>query len=137
MPVPRTTALKVRAILGSDHDGQTLLTPYIETAAAITTRVAACATRKGLSLSSAELELIERWLAAWSYTKSDPVYQSKTTAEASATFVRGKVEPEPYKDMALSLDTSGCLNAILNRQRASVHWLGKPPSEQIDYEDRD
>ena len=134
----RTSPGSVKEVLGKDYDsvsGRTLV-PYIDTANLVVDRVATCATNKGYPLTSAELEMIERWLSAHYYTKSDPVYQSKSTAGASASFVRGKNEPEPYKDAAISLDSSGCLAAILNRQTASAVWLGKPPSEQIPYEER-
>ena len=135
--MPRTTSVAVGAVLANDWDGSTNLNPYIDSANAITSRVATCASTRGLSLSSAELELVERWLAAHMYTASDPVYQSKSTEGASASFVRGKEEPEPYKARAMTLDYSGCLNAILNRKFAHASWLGKAPSEQIPYEDRD
>lgn len=119
----RTSVSLVQGILGSDYgpraDG-TLpdLTPYIAAANSIVNRVATCASAKGLALSSAELELVERWMAADAYTKSDPVYTSKSTGGQSASFVRGKDEPEPYRSIAVSLDYSGCLNAILKRQFA-------------------
>lgn len=133
----RTTSSQVQGVLAANYDGSTSLTPFIDSASAVVDRVATCATAKGITLSSTELELIERWLAAHLYTKFDAVYASKSTADASGSFVRGPIEPEPYKDAAIAMDYSGCLKAILNRQVASVQWLGKPPSAQIDVTDRD
>ena len=137
----RTTPEYVRKVLGSDigvdADGNWPdLEPRIRAANVIVDRVATCASDKGIPLSTAELTEIEAWLAAWYYTKTDPVYLSRSTAGRSGTFVRGKEEPEPYKDGALSLDTSGCLNAILNRRRAFVGWGGKVEADQIDYDQR-
>lgn len=135
----RTTPSQVQGVLADNYDAEagTDLTPFVDAASAVVGRVATCATRKGITLSSTELELIERWLAAHFYTKADPVYQSRATAGASGSFVRNPREPEPYRDVAISMDYSGCLKAILDRQVAWVSWLGKPPSEQTDYESRD
>lgn len=122
----RTNQNNVKGVLGKDYDfnGCPSLKPYIDTANAVVSRVQTCAIAKGITLSSSELELIERWLAAHYYTKSDPVYASKTTGKATASFVRGTKEPEPYKDAAINMDYSGCLNAILNRLFAHGAWLG-------------
>lgn len=128
----RTTAGAVQKILGRDWDGETVLDPYIETASAVVDRVTACATAKSITLSSSLLELIERWMAAHYYTVMDPIYKSKNTEGAGASF-----NDRSYKEVAVELDYTGCLNAILSKQRASVAWLGKPKSAQIDYVDRD
>lgn len=135
----RTTVEAVQAILGTDYDSVRApsLVPRIETAAAIVDRVATCASAKDLALSATELELIERWLAAHYYTRSDPTYSSRSTAGASGSFVRHPTVPEPYLASALELDYSGCLKAILSRQTAGGFWAGKPPSEQTAYLDRD
>ncbi len=47
------------------------------------------------------------------------------------------IEATTYGQTALTIDYSGCLTAINKRQFASATWLGKAPSEQISYEDRD
>ena len=132
----RTTPSAVQDVLGGDYDGTTTVTPFIDAANAVVSRVYTCAANKGITLSTVELELIERWLAAHFYTTSDPVYQSKNTSKAGASFVRPK-ELEPYLDRAVLLDYSGCLKNILMRQTASLTWLGRPPSEQTDYIQRD
>jgi len=136
--VARTDPDKVKGILGKDYDTVSCpsLAGYITAANLLTTRVATCASSKGTPLSTAELESIERWLAAWFYTKSDPVYASKSTGKSSGSFVRGAKEPEPYKDAALALDPSGCLSALLNRQTAGGFWAGKPVSEWLTAEER-
>ncbi len=138
----RTTERAVKQLLGSnygtDHAGNDpSLRPYIDTAAAIVARVITCATAKDYTHTSAELELIERWLAAHYYTRMDPTYTSKSTAGASGSFTSPKDDTERYRQSAIELDTSGCLKAILTRNKATAAWLGKPPSEQTDYVDRD
>ena len=118
------------------------LTPFIDTANVVVTRVAACALRKGITLSAAELELIERWLAALYYCQSDKPYASRSTAGASGSF-HGQtgmyLTSTLYGQTALNIDSSGCLDAIANgpRKTATASWLGKAPSEQTDYMDRD
>lgn len=133
--MPRTIGKDVITLLGDDYGARTDgtypdLTPYIATASAIVTRVLSCAVDKGKSLDAATAELLERWLAAHYYTKNDPVYASRSAGGASGSFVRDPKEPEPYKNVALDLDPSGCLAAIFNRQRASVDWLGVPARDQ-------
>lgn len=134
----RTTPEVVQSILGSDYDTANMpdLTPRIRAANLLVSRVATCASDKGVPLTTGELTEIEAWLAAWYYTKTDPVYLSRSTAGRSGAFVRGKEEPEPYKDGALALDPSGCLNALLNRRRAMVAWGGKVEADQIDVDQR-
>ena len=143
--VARTNPNAVQTLLrsgaaDSDYDGVSSLTPHIDTANVIVTRVNTCAVSKGITLSSTELELIERWLAAHSYVMSDQTYASKKTGERSAVF-HGKtgmsLEATKYGQMALTLDISGCLKAISRGIRQEVVWLGKAPSDQIDYSDRD
>lgn len=140
--MPRTTPQAVKGVLQRDYDtiNNPSLTPYIDTAAVIVSRVATCATTKGVTLSSAELELIERWLAAHFYAVSDKPYTNNTTADASAAY-NGQtamgLDATLYGQQAKAIDYSGCLAAITSRVRASAAWLGKPPSSQIDYIDRD
>lgn len=137
----RTTSDAVKLVLMDDYgkraDGTDPdLTPYIDTANSMVTQVNSDAVARGFSMTAAQLELIERWLAAHYYTKADPVLANKSQGKASGTFVRGQKEPEPYKDVAIGLDVSGMLSALLNRQTAGVVWLGKPPSSQIPYTQR-
>ena len=140
----RTTAAAVQAVLapGKDYDteDEPSLDPFIDTATAIVDRVEDCAVAKDRTLTDAELELIERWLAAHLYAMSDQTYASKSTAGASASF-HGQtgmhLEATKYGQTALTVDYSGCLSAISKRQVARLVWLGKPPSEQLPYTDRD
>lgn len=137
--MPRTTHSAVKAVLGNDYDNVACpdLAPRIRAANLLTTRVNTCATSNGYSLSTDELREIETWLAAYFYTLSDPIYQSKNTSSAGGTFVRNPKTPNSYLEGAIALDISGCLNAIINRLSAGVDWLGLAPSDQTDYEDRD
>lgn len=146
----RTTATAVKAILLSDY-GKTFrglepsLDPFIEAAAAKVDDVVECATAKGLTVSDARRELLEKWLAAHAYTCSDRANQSRSEEGASATFQgqTGKgLESSYYGQMALGLDSTGCLAAqeatveAGGRPLVTFAWLGKPPSEQTDYRDR-
>lgn len=138
--MPRTTSSAVETLLAGDYDGTTSLTPHIDTATAIVDRVEDCAAARDRTLTEVELELIERWLAAHFYAMVDQPYQSKTTGRSSATF-QGRTgmhfEATKYGQSAVNVDYSGCLAAIGKRRSARVVWLGKPPSSQVDYVDRD
>ena len=89
------------------------LKPFITVANVIADKVSSCASDKGLSLTSAQLKEIERYLAAHLYALRDAQYQSKSTERASATF-------QGQTGMGLDLT-----------------WWGKAPSDQTNYEDRD
>lgn len=138
----RTTDTLVKGVLLLDYDSRRLhsLTPFIEAANLIVSRVATCATRKEMTLSSDELEMIERWLAAHMYVQSDQTFASKSTSGASGSH-HGQtgmgLENSKYGQTAKMLDPSGCLAALDKQQVAGAHWLGKPPSEQTPYVDRD
>lgn len=126
---------------GAREDGTTpSLTPFIDTAAAIVDRVEACAILKSKTLTATELELVERWLAAHFYAVSDKPYASRSTSGASGSF-HGQtgmyLEATLYGQTAMRVDYSGCLAALNKRATAGAMWLGKPPSEQIAYVDRD
>jgi hypothetical protein len=135
----RTTSTQVAAVLLNDYDNaaQPDLTPYIDSASSMVDAILNCASQRGLPLSSTQQEIVERWLSAYFYTRTDPIYASKTTAGASGNFVSDpELGPERYKQAAIQLDPSGCLNAFLNRRFATQAWLGKNPTSQIDYVDR-
>lgn len=135
----RTTSSAVQLVLSKEYDtvNNPDLSTYIEIASAVVDDVATCASAKGQAHTSTRLELIERVLSAHYYTKMDPVYTSRSTISASGSYVRDPKNPEPFKSMALELDGTGCLAAILAGSRAGMTWLGKPPSEQIPYYRRD
>lgn len=137
----RTNAILVQAILQDNYKAGVDLTPFITAATTIVDRVATGAAAKCLPLTTSELELIERWLAAHFYCVNDPLYMSKSTGGASGNFQRGAptegFQTTDYGRQAVALDYSGVLNAIGKRSFASAVWLGKPPSEQIPYTQRD
>ncbi len=137
----RTNAELVKAVLLDDYGPRASgilpsLTPFINAASLIMDRVQTCAINRGRTLSTAELLEIETWTAAYFYTKPDPAYQSKSSGKSSGAFIRDQDCPNPYLSGAMQLDTSGCLTAILKRQRAMVTWGGLPEGDQLSYEER-
>lgn len=132
----RTTAALVRGLLLRDYDGKADLTPRIATANLIVNRVVTCVTSLGESISSDEAEMMERWLAAYYYCKTDRTYSSNSTEGASASYTSDSSIPEPYKRGALDLDFSGCLAQILSTSKPRVSWGGKPDSDKRSYDDR-
>jgi hypothetical protein len=142
--VSRTTADLVKGVLMDDYgarlDGTPPdLSPYIDTASLLVDRVVTCAAGKRLALTAAELELIERWLSAHAYAMVDQPYASKSTGGASGSY-QGRtdmmLEATKYGQMALALDWTGCLSAVSKQARAGARWLGKPPRDQLSYDDR-
>ena len=141
----RTTASAVTEVLGEpeergDYHGSRSLTTFIDTANVIVNRVATCASERGITLSTTELEMMERWLAAHFYCQSDKPLGAKNDLGGGGTF-HGRtdmgLDSTLYGQTAKRLDWSGCLASLDRQQRVGGFWLGKPPSEQIDYEDRD
>lgn len=128
----RTTAAAVQTLLGGDYQSSLSVTPFIDSATLVVDRVSTCATGRGVTLSSEELELIERWYAAYLYTRVARRYRSKQTGKASATY-----EDTTYLDGAYGVDASGCLKAIIAGRKTKAVWLGKRVSEQTDYINRD
>ena len=113
------------------------LKAVIDTATALTDYVSA-QDSAGV-LNSALLKEIEKNLAAHFYALLDPQYLEKKTGDSSAVFQgeTGKgLDYTPWGQTAKQLDVSGTL-ATLGNKPASMTWLGLPPSEQTDYEDRD
>lgn len=155
MQMARTTSTLVGLLLGNsathskargDWDGETDLDQFIGAATVVVDEVAACADRKvsagslASDLTDTELELIERWLSAHCYALNDQTLASKNTRGAGGTF-HGQtgmhLESTRYGQMAMTLDRSGCLAALHNRARARAVWMGKRPSAQVDYDQRD
>lgn len=137
----RTTPGQVQALLIDNYDVDNLpsLVPFIETATVRVDRVATMATSRGCTLTAAELELIERWLAAHFYACADRTYSSNSTLDSSASYdgQTGKaLESTMYGQTALGLDPSGALAALNSRNTAGGFWMGKPKSDRIDYVDR-
>jgi hypothetical protein len=140
--VSRTTSQSVKAVLKRDYDSRRKpsLDPSIEWANIIVNRIVRCAARKNLIVDPSELEIIERWLAAHEYMSSDQGYKANTTNRASATYqgeTKMYIEGTKYGQNALLLDDTGCLAQIASRMTAEIGWMGKTPSEEIPYDQRD
>jgi hypothetical protein len=135
----RTNSTAVEALLMKDYDPDWSVASAIETASVMVDNVVACASRKNVTLSTTNLEILERWLAAHYYSVSDRPYEQKRTQQSWAKY-QGKtgmgLESSHYGQTALGLDPSGCLEAINAKARAGVFWVGKTKSEEISYEDR-
>ncbi len=146
----RTDSDAVQAILrngteGGDYDDihSPSLAPFIASASAVVDRLDTTATSRGYILSSAELEIIERWLAAHMYSMSDKPYTNRSTSNSAGTF-SGQTQmgffATLYGQTAMSLDPSGVLQGMSPNPNKSktvqAAWLGKNPSDQINYEDR-
>jgi len=119
----RTTPSLVAEVLAYNYDNlrQPSLVPYIDTASALVDRLLVEVSVKGESMPDATAELIERWLAGYYYCMMDPLYQSKSTKGASGQHVTEAGldgEANRYKRAAITLDYTGCLNALLNRKSA-------------------
>lgn len=142
----RTTPDKVKEILGDNYDSDKCpsLFPFIERANLLVDRVAECADDRDKSLTAGELKGLETWLSAHFYWQMDRGYTSESTDGASGAYTgqfgQG-LTSSPYGQAALDMDYSGCLKDITGGGdgvvQAVVQWLGKPPSSQIDYLDRD
>lgn len=134
----RTDTERVQKLLetGRDYKPGASLVGFVQKANLITTRVAACAIARGTPLTADELEMVERWVAAYSYTLSDRLYSSNSTGRSSASYVLDRETPNPYLKGALESDPSGCLKAILSQKRASGAWVGKTASEELTYDER-
>ena len=82
--------------------------------------------------TSAQLELLERYLAAHFYCKSDPLYISKGNMGASGSFQRKTddgFQLTEYGRAACEMDTTGVLSAIGKRQVAGIAWAGRNRDE--------
>lgn len=135
----RTNSTAVEGILLADYDSGNSLTPFIEAASLIIDRVETCADDKELPLTDTELEMIERWLAAHLYVMSDQ-NEAETETLSSRVKYQGQtamhLDSSKYGQTAMVMDFSGCLKE-LGAPRVSAFWLGRRPSDQTDYVDRD
>lgn len=137
----RTTPTLVQTALGRNWDTTTSVSSFITSANAIVDEVVVCATAKGKTLSVALLQQIETYLAAYFYAIQDPIYTARSTGRSSGSFQTGTpgqgFSGNEYGRAAIAMDISGCLAGFGNAQVAGMSWLGKPPSEQIPYDQRD
>lgn len=135
----RTTDECVRGI--ADVDPNILLGPFIDMASVFVSRMQSCASDRGYTYTEDELRVIETLLAAHLYSIRDPRVTSEGTERAQASYEVGKqgegLRSTDYGKQAASLDGSGCLTAMSSGARAQFFWLGKAPSDQTDYIDRD
>lgn len=130
-----STPTTVQAILGDNYgaleDGSLPgLQQFCDAAYLTMQRVAACAVKKGITLSDAEKEMIERWLAAHYYCQMDPLYTSRSTAGASGSFQRKQgdgFETTEYGATAVRLDPSGCLSSLGKRANARMFSISGGP----------
>jgi hypothetical protein len=133
----RTTESLVKQILNVDDDIP--LTGFIRAASALTDHVAS--KDESSLLNSTLLQEIESWLAAHMYSHRDQMYAQKHAGKSGGVFqgMTGmRLDSTQYGQTAMMLDVSGTLASLSRgRHKASLAWLGKPPSEQTDYDDRD
>lgn len=132
----RTNTTAVAEELGYNYapaDGKRL-DRWIRKANSVVDRVVTCATAKGFTHTATELAEMENSLACYFYTLMDPMYSSKSTSGASGSFL---ADAENYLKMAKALDGSGCLAAIMAGARAGATWMGRAPSAQTPYAQRD
>ena len=136
----RTTHAAVIEILGDDWNGSRSTTPYIQSVTGLVTRVATESAARGFTFATAALEVLERWLSAWAYALSDKPLTQKGSGRASGSFAgttEKGLDANLYGQFAKTLDPSGALVALTSGRVAGIQWLGRPPSEQTDYDDRD
>jgi hypothetical protein len=130
----------VQDLLGRNYDDKTSLQAFMKSANVVVNAIVTCAAAKGATLSTEQLERIEAHLACHYYQRADPGFSSKNTGRSAAAF-HGQtgmmLQSTHYGQDAIGMDTSGCLSSFNNGGRTGMMWLGKPPSEQIDYVDRD
>jgi hypothetical protein len=137
----RTSEALVEGILLEAYDGTSDLTPHIESAALTVDLVEACGVRKGTPYSAELLEMMERWLAAWSYKMVVRDHDRVRSLNAE-TYFSGKtvvgLEANMWGQRAMTLDPYGCLEAVMagGRRTATFAWGGKARADQQSYEDR-
>ncbi len=138
----RTNPGDVQAVLGKDYDSVNApsLTVRIRTAGVWVDALVAYGVANGEPVSTAVAEVLEMWLAAHAYCVSDKAYTSRSTLAASASF-NGQTamgfDSTLYGQTAKNLDPTGYLDAQDSGGEVGGFWLGKAPSEQTDYVDRD
>jgi len=135
----RTTAAEVRAVLPQEVSSDASMTAFIAPATALVDYVAS--KDSSSVLTSELLKQIETYLAAHFYALSDPQYQSKSVGKSSGVFqgqTGKRFDSTFWGQTAVAMDVTGCLDKLNSgaKQVGGV-WLGKAPSDQTDYEDRD
>lgn len=125
----RTTAAKVKAILGPQYDtiANLDLTAFIDTASLMVDQLVECAAAKNKTLSDSNLEVLETWLTAHFYGSADQFQASRLTGRSEVLFqgiTNQGLDSTFYGQNAMRLDPSGCLGATNRIVEARVMWLG-------------
>lgn len=133
----RTSDDLIRASI--EIDTSLNLSSFMRRANALTDKVAAKDSNS--ELSTAMLVEIETCLACHFAERRDHAYAEKSTGKAKGIF-QGQfgmgLEGTKWGQDAMLLDVTGYLRGLnKGKIKAKVMALGKPPSEQIDYVDRD
>ena len=139
--MPRTSSSSVQGILGDHYDSEAApsLDPFIATAGSFVNKVATKNTAGGFGLTDADLELIERWLAAHFYTHSDMIASSKSTGSASGS-LQGQTamhfESSLYGQTAVLLDSTGFLSNLMKeskegKQKVRLGWTGTKLKDRV------
>lgn len=141
--MPRAGETDVRDIIQTRSDYR--IEPFLEAAEGLTDHVESEDTLSILSIK--QLKSIETYLAAHFYAHRDQQYKNKRTDGAGAAFQvgadgTGSLDTTQWGRTAMALDVTGTLSRInedAKHGKATVDfaWLGKPKSEQIEYQDRD
>lgn len=134
----RVTPTDVDAII-RDYDTDIDLAPFITMANVLTDKVSSKDTDS--ELTTGQLVEIERLLSAHFYDQRDHDLENEITGDAEGKYT-GKfgmgLERTRHGQDAMMLDTTGYLRKISKGiVKAGATWLGKPPSTQVDYVDRD
>lgn len=136
----RTDATAVQGIIDL-ADANDDLTPFIESAALVVDRIAALDSPPG----SAELELVERWLAAHYYAvyrQQPDTEKAGPVSEKKQFYVSHGLQTTMWGTQAMTLDSSGTLadiNAVATRKdpgkfKGSITFLGS--NANLHKEDR-
>lgn len=122
-----------------DYDNNPSLVPAMRKGNLLTNRLVLCASRKNINIDSDTLIEIETELSAHFYCTSDRLAAREKTDDANIVYqgVTDKgLNYTPYGQNAMLLDPSGCLNSFNSPRKVSIDWLGKDPSQKIDWIDR-
>ena len=136
----------VQAIIDYDDDKPIpSMEPFIRAASRLVDKVDSNDTSN--TLSNGELKEIEIWLAAHFYAHKDLQFTRHRSGRSEGYFQVGMVEAGPlnvtiWGKQAMLLDTTGYLadlnkNVVSGGNEITLSWLGKAPSTQTDYIDRD
>lgn len=130
----------VRTTLEDDFPASIRLAPHLDTATALTDRIAA--QDSDSVLSAAILKRIEMYLAGHFATGQSQGVTEEKTADASAKYqgeYGKRLEGTWPGQQALLLDETGFLDKLnrADKIKGTFGWLGTPPSSQTAYVDRD